>query len=57
MSWKQTIWRVPLISLVAGWVWTPLVVRLLVRFAIVRLEDGNVSINLNFRLFPYIFIL
>lgn len=53
MSWKQTIWRVPLISLVAGWVWTPLVVRLLVRFAIVRLEDGSVSIDPTRQLLIY----
>lgn len=53
MSWKQTFWRVPLISLIAGFLWTPLVVRLLVRFAVIHLEDGSVSIDLTRQLLIY----
>lgn len=52
-NWKQTIWRVPLISAAAGCLWTPLVVRLLVRFAIVTLPDGSITIDLTRQLLIY----
>lgn len=52
-NWKHTIWRVPLISVITGFLWTPCMVRLLVRFAIVRQPDGSLDFNESRQLLIY----
>lgn len=52
-NWKHTLWRVPLISMIAGFLWTPCMVRLLVRFAMIRQSDGSVEIHAARQLLIY----
>lgn len=52
-NWKHTIWRVPLISVITGFLWTPCMVRLLVHFAIVRQPDGSLDFNESRQLLIY----
>lgn len=52
-NWKHTIWRVPLISVITGFLWTPCMVRLLVHFTIVRQPDGSLDFNESRQLLIY----
>lgn len=52
-DWKKTIWRVPLICLITGLLWMPVMVRLLLRFAIVKLPDGTISSDTGRQLMVY----
>ena len=46
---KTSLWRVPLICLIAGFLWTPLMVRLLLRFAVTApgVMDETISLVLH----------